>query len=423
MSSPTARPQTRSAQPIDSPLSLRHIPFHFSNEDADTSALELVQALNEEWKTDEGPVVFVKFTDGITNTLTKATKKRPGRTDEEIDDEAVLIRAYGKGTGLLIDRERELRAHNLLANIGLAPPLLARFDNGLMYRFIQGDVCTPEDLRRPEIYRAVAKRLGQWHGSLPISAITTTPDLADTPISEHCAPKDGKSTRPQPNLWTVMQQWIDALPSKSEKERQRIETLNKELAWLSDRLGNTPGLDGRDYVFAHCDLLSGNVIVQRPSGTEGATDEERPVSFIDYEYATPAPAAFDIANHFAEWAGFECDHSAVPTRSQRIDFLKSYVGSFRYHSINDDDNLAIEIDLHNDVAQLYQQVDLFRGVPGFYWGVWALIQAMISQIDFDYASYAEIRLGEYWDWKAEVDGSRAREGREMPLRERRWAEE
>lgn len=56
-------------------------------------------------------------------------------------------------------------------------------------------------------------------------------------------------------------------------------------------------------------------------------------------------------------------------------------------------------------------------------GVWALIQAQISQIDFDYASYAELRLGEYWAWKREVDGSRKQAGEEMPLRERRWAQE
>lgn len=55
-------------------------------------------------------------------------------------------------------------------------------------------------------------------------------------------------------------------------------------------------------------------------------------------------------------------------------------------------------------------------------GVWALIQAQISQIDFDYASYAETRLGEYYAWRREVDGSRAQAGEEMPLRERRWAE-
>ncbi|KAK4547492.1 hypothetical protein LTR36_001149 [Oleoguttula mirabilis] len=419
MSSYTGRP------PIDSPLTLRHIAYHFTNEDADKSALDLVHALDAEWKDAEGPVVFVRFTEGITNTLTKATKKRPGRTQSETDDEAILIRAYGKGTDVLIDRERELRAHNLLANIGLAPPLLARFDNGLMYRFIRGDVCTPEDLRRPEIYRSVAKRLGQWHGCLPISALSTTPNLDDAVQTKHCAPRDGKQTRPAPNTWTVTQQWIDALPNSSDKERQRNQMLNDELAWLSAKLGDTPGLDGRDYVFGHCDLLSGNVIVQPPSRTElvNGDRQEKSVSFIDYEYATPSPAAFDIANHFSEWVGFECDHTAVPTISQRIDFLKSYVGSFRCHSISDNDNVAIEIDFHNDVAQMHQQVDLFRGVPGFYWGIWALIQATISQIDFDYASYAELRLGEYWAWKEEMDGSREREGRQMHVREKRWAEE
>jgi len=102
--------------------------------------------------------------------------------------------------------------------------------------------------------------------------------------------------------------------------------LDNELAWLSMKLGDTPGLDGRDYVFGHCDLLSGNVIVQDKTSSKtangGSESEDGLVSFIDYEYATPSPAAFDIANHFAEWAGFDCDHGAVPTKSQRLDFLK-----------------------------------------------------------------------------------------------------
>lgn len=38
--------------------------------------------------------------------LLKAVKRRPGYTEKQIDDEAVLIRAYGKGTDVLIDRER-----------------------------------------------------------------------------------------------------------------------------------------------------------------------------------------------------------------------------------------------------------------------------------------------------------------------------
>lgn len=142
------------------------------------------------------------------------------------------------------------------------------------------------------------------------------------------------------------------------------------------------------------------------------------VTFIDYEYAVPSPAAFDLCNHFAEWGGFDCDYNVLPTKSQRREFITEYVRS--YYGLLPEQT---EHDKTSEIQKLADEVDLFRGVPGFYWGIWALIQATISDIDFDYASYAEIRLGEYWAWKAEVDGSRTAEGKELPLRERRWAEQ
>jgi ethanolamine kinase len=82
-----------------------------------------------------------------------------------------------------------------------------------------------------------------------------------------------------------------------------------------------------------------------------------------------------------------------------------------------------EYDEEAEVEKMFAEVDLYRGVPGFYWGIWALIQATISQIDFDYAAYAEVRLGEYWAWRDETDGSREASGKEVPLRERRWAQD
>lgn len=143
------------------------------------------------------------------------------------------------------------------------------------------------------------------------------------------------------------------------------------------------------------------------------------MTFIDYEYAVPSPAAFDLANHFAEWGGFDCDFSVLPTRSQRREFIAEYARAyFALLPDNVDDKLV-----DAEIEKLAAEVDVYRGVPGFYWGIWALIQATISQIAFDYASYAEVRLGEYWAWKAEVDGGRAARGEEVPLRERRWAEE
>lgn len=171
-------------------------------------------------------------------------------------------------------------------------------------------------------------------------------------------------------------------------------------------------------MFAHCDLLSGNVIVQpRPQGSTTSTVET--VSFIDYEYAVPSPAAFDIANHFAEWGGFDCDFSVLPTRHERREFIREYIKSY-FSYLN---NGKSDEEQEAEVQTLFDEVDLFRGVPGFYWGIWALIQATISQIDFDYAAYAEVRLGETWAWREELDGSRAAAGKEMPLREKRWAQE
>jgi len=361
--------------------------------------------------------------------------KRPGLSEEEIDNDAVLLRAYGKGTDLIIDRDRETQNHELLMQYNLAPELLARFHNGMLYRFIRGSVTSPADLRRQPIWRAVAKRLAEWHAVVPC---LSTPHEAPRPevngngdFGVPCSTSNRKNPalqaaidnaapgKPPPNVWTVMQKWIYALPVGSEAEKQEQVKLQRELTRLIEELSNRPGLGFNSLVFAHCDLLSGNVIIQPRSTETGQDTTEETVSFIDYEYATPSPAAFDLANHFAEWGGFDCEHQLLPSRSQRLDFLREYIHSYFSH-LGDDSQ---KVDEEAEVQRLFEEVDIFRGVPGFYWGIWAIIQATISQIDFDYASYAELRLSEYWAWREETNGSRAASGKEQSVRERRWAEE
>jgi len=334
-----------------------------------------------------------------------------------------MVRAYGNGTDLIIDREREARSHSLLAKHHLAPPLYARFDNGLLYKYIEGEACSSEDLRQPGIVRAIARLLGIWHATLPISEAVGTP-LHFEHIAKYL------SGKPQTNLWTVMQKWITALPSETMQQRERNEKLGLEVEQATKLLGNTPGLNHGDYILGHCDLLSGNVIIlpdesHCASCENSATD----VNFIDYEYATPVPAAFDLANHFAEWGGFDCDYHVLPTRRQRRDFVQEYVRSYRSHHkrstrANSCGNTQpYTSSEEHEIDNLMAEVDAFRGMPGLYWGIWALIQATISEIDFDYASYAEVRLAEYWAWKSEMDGSRERNGEKMSIREQRLAQE
>lgn len=447
---------------------IRYIPLAYLSEDSEATARRLVLAIRPDWESADSNVEFVRFTDGITNTLLKAVNKKTGLSKDEVDKEAILLRAYGNGTDLIIDRHRETQNHELLMRYGLAPELLARFKNGMMYRFVQGSMTHPEDLRKPVIYKAVAKRLAQWHAVVPCIAARTGHSRRNSKNTDFVVPSEALGDaefqhvidnvapgKPPPNVWTVMQKWIFALPTDTEAQRERQAELQKELTRTVAELSQRPGLgqnevstmfslyvfpsqrDGlvwlthftQQLVFAHCDLLSGNVIVlpkpqQTPAENNGVTakDTTTDVTFIDYEYATPSPAAFDLANHFAEWGGFDCDFSVLPTRSQRREFITEYIRAY-YAYKNEQNGTAADFDEAAEVDRLLNEVDVFRGLPGFYWGIWALIQATISQIDFDYASYAETRLGEYWAWRAEISGDRQRAGKEIPLREKRWAQE
>ncbi|KAL2863692.1 putative ethanolamine kinase [Aspergillus lucknowensis] len=409
----------------------RYIAHSYSHADSQDSALRLVLTLNPHWEGPENKIEFVRFTDGITNTLFKAINRKAGWTEEEIDKEAVLMRAYGNHTEILIDRERETNSHALLASYGLAPPLLARFNNGLLYRFIRGRPATHEDLVTESVWRGVARRLGQWHAVLPISAAESLPTsrketslLDSVKVSADGQPVKAddlnviQPRRPGANMWSVLQKWILALPASTEAQRQRRRSLQKELERVVHEFDHGKGLGEDGLVFAHCDLLCANVIILPRDGRtddDNDDDEIETVNFIDYEYATPSPAAFDIANHFAEWGGFDCDYSMMPTRTVRRQFLTEYVRSYGKH------RGIPEASQPGIVDQLCEEVDRFRGLPGLYWGTWGLIQAQISQIDFDYASYAETRLGEYYAWRRETDGTRG--NGELPLRERRWAQE
>ena len=102
----------------------------------------------------------------------------------------------------------EAHTHALLTRHKLAAPLLARFENGLLYRFAPGRVCKPKDLSEESVWRAVAARLGEWHALLPLPE------------------KNGDQER---NIWTVLQQWVDALPTNTSTARTTKENLGKEL--------------------------------------------------------------------------------------------------------------------------------------------------------------------------------------------------
>ena len=135
--------------------------------------------------------------------------------------------------------------------------MLARFQNGLIYKFIRGQVCSPADLTREPVWRGVARRLAQWHATLPIISAGSTALVLDAgpevPLTIAAPPKQLPSIEainaitpdlPAPNVWTIMQKWVFALPTTNDVERTRKEVLQKELKRTVSELGKTPGLGG-----------------------------------------------------------------------------------------------------------------------------------------------------------------------------------
>lgn len=55
------------------------------------------------------------------------------------------------------------------------------------------------------------------------------------------------------------------------------------------------------------------------------------MQFIDFEYAWWGFRGFDIANHFCEYAGFECDYSRYPDQDQAALFMRHYLSEDSGH--------------------------------------------------------------------------------------------
>ncbi|KAJ2615967.1 hypothetical protein H4S08_001002 [Coemansia sp. RSA 1365] len=247
-----------------------------------------------------------------------------------------------------------------LASQNMCPPLHARFQNGLVYGFIPGTVAKPEEMGNDLWAPLIAKQLADWH-------------KVDLP---------GDHT---PGLFTLFRNWLNDIPATYEDKRANdiyqnhftLDMLHNELNEMQPLLVNVKS----PVVFAHNDLLSGNIII---------SESKDKVSFIDYEYAMYNYRGFDIANHFNEYAGFECDYSRYPDKAAQLRWFKVYLD----HANLDSSSEALE--------KMHKEVSVFQLASHYYWGVWALVQASISDIDFDYMDYARLRFEEYFKNKSQL---------------------
>ncbi|XP_006133146.3 ethanolamine kinase 2 isoform X2 [Pelodiscus sinensis] len=305
------------------------------------------------------------FTDGITNKLMACY------TEEGMAD-AVLVRVYGRKTELFVDRDNELKNFQVLHAHGCAPKLYCTFQNGLCYEFMQGMALGPEHVREPQIFRLIAWEMAKIHtihanGSLP-----------------------------KPNLWHKLHKYLaimkTELSTKASNPRLRqevpsLEVLEQELAWLKEYLSQL----GSPIVLCHNDLLCKNIIYN---------ETQDHVKFIDYEYAGYNYQAFDIGNHFNEFAGVnEVDYNLYPSRDMQLQWLRYYLQAYKPLSR---DNQGGGVVSDKELETLYVQVNQFALASHLLWAFWSLIQDRYSTIEFNFFRYARLRFKQYFKAKSVV---------------------
>ena len=220
-----------------------------------------------------------------------------------ITPKRVVLRVYGDNTEKFVDREDEVATMELLHKHGFGPRVVGTFANGRIESFLELTCLNPDDISRAEYRGQIAQTLAKFHrvfepGGLP-SGEPTTPF---------------QKTRE----WLETAKTLDFSDSSGMKEK--FQALNVDGIMVEvDTVASVATLCNSPVVFAHNDLLGGNIMVSH-------SDNDRQMTFIDFEYADWAPRGFDLGNHFCEYAGFDGDYSKYPTDSS--DFVTEYLTVF-----------------------------------------------------------------------------------------------
>ncbi|KAK8947822.1 hypothetical protein KSP40_PGU015586 [Platanthera guangdongensis] len=366
--------------------------------------MDLCKDLFRKWSNLDNSYFSVeRVSGGITNLLLKVTVK-----EASSDDVFLTVRLYGPNTDLVIDRKRELQALPYISAAGFGAELLGLFENGMIQSFIKARTLSPSDMSDPKISAEIASQLRKFH---QVEVVGSKEPQLWNDISKFLEQaevlefdEEEKHAKYKVISFKEIHKEVNALKENKpgEKSGRRscgenkaaVGTLGRSrrtsLQWpVADtitrqlRTSNFPLTELQDLaghldapvVFAHNDLLSGNLM---------RNDEEEKLYLIDFEYGSYSYRGYDIANHFNEYAGYDCDYNLYPGKEAQYHFLRNYLHPDSPHEVDD-----------KDVEALYIETNTFRLASHLYWAVWSLIQARVSPIDFDYLGYFFLRYEEY----------------------------
>lgn len=277
----------------------------------------------------------------------------------------VIVRVFGSGNRLF-SQEQEQKIFLLAAELGLGPKALyppgVDHDSSIrIEEYLNGHALTCKQMRHPDISASVAVSLAEFHYNMT------------------AALKDEKHPA---KLWHRVRTWYSHAIQLDIEGVFGLQTLLNDVDSLEVALK-----DESCTMFCHNDLQHGNIMLLGDGS----------VQLIDFEYSSFNDVAFDIANHFVEWAADynvsaeedgNCmlDWNRLPNEEQMHSFCTVYTDHLR----------SLQSDWEITSHQLEKRVRAYMPLSHLKWALWAIIQHYSSDnLSFNYKAYADIRLQQF----------------------------
>ncbi|XP_017547808.1 choline kinase alpha isoform X1 [Pygocentrus nattereri] len=270
----------------------------------------------------------------------------------------------------------------ILAERQLGPKLYGIFPQGRLEQFVPSRKLATEELRIPSICAEIAEKIAKFHRMrMPFNK---EPKWLFGTMEKYMSQVQSLTFTRETHLRKFTQLMTYGLPQEMESLRCLLESTRSPV------------------VFCHNDLQEGNILLL--SGRENM--DKQKLMLIDFEYSSYNYRGFDIGNFFCEWMyDYNCDTSPFfktntsnyPTKAQQMHFFKSYLSEYDLElaKLSEEDQLKLREDM-------LVEVNRFALASHFFWGLWSMIQARISTIEFGYLDYAMARFDAYFELKKKL---------------------